>query len=376
MIIAIDARALAWAGVGRYVRNLMAGLAQIDQKNEYVVLIGREDEPEYRRHKIMAGASNFTIKLVDSSYYTWREQILFWRQAEGVRADLWHFPNFNIPIMWRKPYVVTVHDITRFIFPGQKEQGLWRQIVYEQVFKRAVEKADGVIFVSQATREEINKLPITVPARAKVVGEGVEERFLADINDQDRQKVKKLLKDRKYLLYVGVWMNHKNLPRLLEAFAMVAGWHQEIDLVLTGQSKPGFVDVKQYSKQLGIDLDRIKFIGQVADEFLPALYAGAQMLVFPSLYEGFGLPSIEAAACGTPVVTSNLTSLPEVMGKAAEYVNPEDTAGIAKAIDRVLTDNERRRELTSAGRQQARKFRWEDCAAETLKFYKQALGKY
>src|SRR3989344_8538349 len=110
MIIAIDARAWAWAGVGRYVRNLITGLARLDQKNDYVVLIGPEDKSLYYGNRPVAQAKNFSVKLVDSSYYTWREQIIFWRQAQGVKADLWHFPNFNVPIMFRKPYVVTVHD--------------------------------------------------------------------------------------------------------------------------------------------------------------------------------------------------------------------------------------------------------------------------
>ncbi len=371
MIIAIDARAWAWAGVGRYVRNLISGLALIDEENEYVILIGSEDQELYQANTVVAAASNMSLKVVDSSYYTWREQTVFWRQAQSVRADLWHFPNFNVPLLWRKPYVVTVHDITRFIFPGQREQGLIKQIVYERVFKQAVERAAGTIFVSQATRNELNGLPIKVPRLMKVIYEGVEERFLKERTEKTRQEIRRRVNCRKYLLYVGVWMNHKNLPRLLAAFATVAKNHKEIDLVLTGQAKPGFVDAKRLAAGLGINENRIKFVGHLEDELLPALYAGAEMLVFPSLYEGFGLPAIEAAACGIPVVTANVTSLPEVMGEAAAYVNPENTADIERAMEKVLTDRPYAQKLVTAGKKRADSFRWEHCARQTLNFYRQ-----
>jgi len=373
MIIAIDARAWAWAGVGRYVRNLITGLAEIDRKNTYIILIGPEDLPLWQENAFVQRTDNFSVKTVDSSYYTWREQVIFWQQAKRVRADLWHFPNFNVPVMFRQPYVVTVHDITRFIFPGQRQQGLLKQIVYEQVFKRAVEQAAGAIFVSNATCNELNALPINAPVNTKVIYEGVEEQFYQKISDTSREKIEKMLNKRNYLLYVGVWMNHKNLPRLLEAYANIAIKHKNIDLVLTGNAMPGFVDAKKLAQRLRIDPGRIKFVGHIKDQLLPALYAGAAMLVFPSLYEGFGLPAIEAAACGTPVITANVTSLPEVMGKGAAFVNPENKADIERAIELVLTDNIYRQKLIMFGRNQAKRYLWENCAKQTLEFYQEVV---
>ena len=182
-----------------------------------------------------------------------------------------------------------------------------------------------------------------------------------------------MLNKRNYLLYVGVWMNHKNLPRLLEAYANIAIKHKKIDLVLTGNAMPGFVDAKKLAQRLRIDAGRIKFVGHIKDQLLPALYAGATMLVFPSLYEGFGLPAIEAAACGTPVITANVTSLPEVMGKGAAFVNPENTADIERAIELVLTDNIYRQKLIMFGRNQAKRYLWENCAKQTLEFYQEVV---
>lgn len=373
MIIAIDARAWAWAGVGRYVRNLITGLAAMDRKNEYIILLGSEDVPLWQESEMVQRADNFSIKVVDSSYYSWREQVIFWQQATSVKADLWHYPNFNVPVMFRQPYVVTVHDITRFVFPGQRQQGLLKQVVYEQVFKRAVEHAAGVVFVSQTTRQELNALPIKVPLNTSVIYEGVEDRFHQSITAAKSQEIKAVTDGRRYLLYVGVWMNHKNLPRLLKAYANIAQKHKEIDLVLTGYAKPGFVDVKELAQNLQIETGRIKFVGQIKDDLLPALYAQAAMLVFPSLYEGFGLPAIEAAACRTPVIAANVTSLPEVMGRGAAYVNPEDTVDIERVIELVLTNDEYRKKLVIAGKQEAEKYLWEKCAKQTLEFYHQVV---
>lgn len=373
MIIAIDARAWAWAGVGRYVRNLITGLAAMDRKNKYIILLGSDNVSSWQENEMVQRAANFSIKIVDSSYYTWREQVLFWQQARRVKADLWHFPNFNVPVMFRQPYVVTVHDITRFVFPGQRQQSLLKQVVYEQVFKRAVEHAAGVVFVSQATRQELNDLPIKVPLNTRVIYEGVEDRFHKHIAATKYREVETMTDGRRYLLYVGVWMNHKNLPRLLKAYANIARKHKEIDLVLTGYAKPGFVDAKELAQNLRIETGRIKFVGQIDDNLLPALYAGAAMLVFPSLYEGFGLPAIEAAACGTPVIAANVTSLPEVMGEGAAYANPEDTTDIERAIELVLKDGGYRQKLVMAGKQEAEKYLWENCAKQTLEFYHQVV---
>lgn len=373
MIIAIDARAWAWAGVGRYVRNLITGLAAMDRKNKYIILLGSEDVPLWQENEMVQRAANVSIKIVDSSYYSWREQVIFWQQVSRVKADLWHFPNFNVPVMFRQPYVVTVHDITRFVFPGQRQQGLLKQVVYEQVFKRAVEHAAGVVFVSQTTRQELNDLPIKVPLNTRVIYEGVEDRFHQHIAATNHREIETMTDGRRYLLYVGVWMNHKNLPRLLKAYANIARKHKEIDLVLTGYAKPGFVDAEELAQNLQIETGRIKFVGQIDDNLLPALYARAAMLVFPSLYEGFGLPAIEAAVCGTPVIAANVTSLPEVMGEGAAYVNPEDTTDIERAIELVLKDGGYRQKLVVTGKQEAGKYLWENCAKQTLEFYHQVV---
>lgn len=376
MRIAFDARAYSWAGVGRYVRNLIQGLAQVDTQNEYLVLLGEADKEIFDNSENLSLGENFTVKFVESSYYSWREQVFFWWQLKNIEADLWHFPNFNIPVLFNKPYVVTVHDTTRFIFPGQTSQSLIKQGIYEQVFKHAVQKAQGVIFVSQATADSLRDLPIKTPSLTSVIYEGVEARFKSPIDEKKLRDVHLLIGgDEPYLLYVGVWMNHKNIPRILEAFSKASNIDSRVKLVITGKPKPGYVNVSAAADKLGIKKDRIKFVGFVEDDLLPALYKEAEALLFPSLYEGFGLPAIEAAAVGTPVIAANTSSLPEIMGAAAVYVNPEDVEGISFAIERLLADSKYKRTIINRGLARAKEFNWLQCAEQTRDMYESVKKK-
>lgn len=373
MVIAIDARALSWEGIGRYIRNMLKELCRQDDDLKYVALVKRGDLGLLKQVAEPAPAGKIRAEIVDGSYYSWREQTIFLRQAAKVKADLWHFAHFNVPVFFPKPYVVTIHDATRFFFPGQTRQYLLQQVAYEYVFKRAVERSRAVIAVSDATRQELAGLPLRLPASVRVIKEGVDEQFLKPVSQQNRQKVRLMLgTNAPYLLFVGVWMSHKNLVRLLEAFSIVQKERPELKLVITGRPKPGFRRLLSAAQAWGIK-DSIILPGFVSSLLLPALYAEAECFVFPSLYEGFGLPVLEAAACGTPVVTSNATSLPEIMKEAAEYVNPEYVPGIARAVEGVLSDDERRAALSAAGKRRAEEFSWRWAAEEHAAVYREAI---
>ncbi len=374
MRIAIDARGYGWAGVGRYTRNLLHNLLKINSEHEFIILVGRKDILAAKEDVVkLTLNSKVKFKEIEDSYYSWREQTKLLWQLNKIEADLFHFTNFNIPLLFNKPYVVTVHDITRFIFPGQTQQGLFRQVVYEQVFKKAVERARALICVSKTTADDLRGLPLKLPL-SEVIHEGVEDKFNCNISRENRRNVRLLVGGNDpYILYVGVWMNHKNLERLLEAFACVIQKGTKVRLVLTGKSKPGYVEVDKVARLLRLESDQIIYVGHVKDNLLPALYAEAECLVLPSLYEGFGLPALEAAACGTPVITSNVSSLPEIMGSAAEYVNPEYVPGIARAIEQLLKDSNRREELKGVGKMRAEEFSWRRCAMETLEVYEKGV---
>jgi glycosyltransferase involved in cell wall biosynthesis len=370
MRIAIDARSINWTGIGRYTRNLLKGLARRDASHNYVVLIGKERLADLE--ELVGNASaRFIPQLVDSSYYSWREQLLFLYQLQRTKADLVHFTHFNVPLLWRRPYLVTIHDITRFIFPGQRQQSLIQQAAYELVFKKSIEQAAGVICVSQTTRDELATLPIRLPASVAVIYEGVEEIFFEPPSADSVHRLRQLLKtDRPYLLFVGLWMSHKNIERLLEAYAIIRQQFPELALVITGVTQPGYVNVPRLVAQHQLT-PHVVLPGFVDHALLPALYHEATCFIFPSLYEGFGLPPLEAAAAGTPVVASAVSSVPEIMREAALYCNPEYTPDIVRTLQVVLTQPAVRQQLVTKGRQRAQEFTW-DCTVElTLQQYDQ-----
>jgi glycosyltransferase involved in cell wall biosynthesis len=366
MKIAIDARAYSWAGIGRYIRNLLAELAAIPHPHEIVVLLSRDDAAAY--------TGPFEKIVVDGSYYSWREQLLGWRELARVEADLWHFTHFNVPWLFNKPYVVTIHDVTRFIFPGQKRQRLLQQVAYEALFSHTVKTAKHIISVSAATAAALQELPIKHAAPQTIIHEGVDAQFFSPIPELQKTKIGMLLGTlAPYILYVGVWMSHKNLERVMQAYAKVRERHPDLRLVMTGRPVPGYANLIEVARELNIE-NRVLFPGFVPDELMPALYAQAQCFVFPSLYEGFGLPALEAAAVGTPVVTSNVTSLAELMSGAAELVNPESVDSIVGGIERVLTDAGRRQAMIAAGLARAADFGWRDAALRHITVYESAAA--
>lgn len=401
----MDARAWNWTGVGRYIRALVREYAKLDHPHTFTLLMPDDaDAIAQARELTQPQAEKFLFHIVGGSYYSWSEQLILPIKLANVEADLFHFPHFNVPLGFHQPCVVTIHDTTRFYFVGQKRQGLLQQLAYELVFMHAVRAARHVICVSEHTAHELLSLrvlsrrilpalrpvpafprqeawapsefpragsPATVPPASEtfVIYEGVDEKFSQSASQQDIMKVRTLIgTDAPYLLMVGVWMSHKNIPRTLQAFQKVRRKHPDLKLVITGKHQAGYVDVLALVADMGLR-DAAILPGFVPDKLLPALYQQAQALLFASLYEGFGLPALEAAAAGTPVVASNISSLPEIMDGAAQYVNPESAEDIALGIQAVIDDEKNRQRLIAAGKQRAQTFSWEECAKETLQVY-------
>ncbi len=378
MRIAIDARTWSWEGIGRYTRNLLRELTQQPDQHEYIGLVSVSDlkAAEQMRLSLPESArSRLSWQVVEGSYYSWREQILFRRQLERIPADLFHFTHFNVPLGFKRPYVITIHDITRFYFPGQNRQKLLQQIAYELVFKKAVKGALGVIAVSQSTADELKTLTVRVPKVQVVITEGVDPDFYNRVTVKNRRKVRMLLGGNfPYVLFVGVWMSHKNLVRLVQAFALVHKEFPQVKLVITGRPKPGYSSILKTVRKY-TDEDEVVLPGFVSAELLPALYAEAACFAFPSLYEGFGLPILEAAVVKTPVVTSNVTSMPELLGNAAEYVNPESIIDIARGIKHALGGGAEIEARVEEAQKKASEFKWEEAAAAHVKTYERVMTK-
>lgn len=364
MRIGIDARALSWAGLGRYSRNLLKHITTDGNENDYVVFAPKSFSFE------LANLPRTRFVPVTSSYYSLREQTVFLATILQERVDLMHFLHFNAPIFYRRPFVVTIHDLTRFFFPAQKNNSQFHQWAYEEVFRSTVLHSSKIITVSEHTRGDLIRYFPQVAGKTFVAYEGVDGSVFGQKCDTllEKERLEKIGIATPYILFVGVWMTHKNLPRLLLAFRKVKEEGYKGKLVITGEGLSHHINVKQLANELGLK-DDVVLPGRVSDEILSTLYRGAQMLVFPSLYEGFGLPPLEAMACGTPVAASRISSIPEILGEAAVYFDPYSVEDIAESINKILLDESLKAKLVDLGLKQAKNFSWEKCARETLGVY-------
>jgi len=290
--------------------------------------------------------------------------------------DLVHFPHWNVPVFYHRPFVVTIHDLTMFHFPRYEATTRSYPVFYvkdkvhRMVVKNAVGRASQIIATSQFTKSDIistlhiSEEKISVIYQAPAVETTVKNWEAL----QSKYDVR-----RPYILYVGAAYPHKNLQRLVDAWNMVETNFPEHELILIGKPSEFYTDLMQYIKKMNIP--RVQNIGFVEDEDLGAYYTHAAAVIFPSLYEGFGLPPLEAMAVGTPVIASSASCLPEVLGEGAYYVNPEDTSHIADGIAAVLGDQALQSELRYRGREHARSFSSESFVKNTLSVYKKALSQ-
>ncbi len=371
MRVGIDARAYDWTGIGRYVQNLLARLPLLHEDLELTVFIPR------RYGREAAERPKTTVVPVSGSYYSLAEQTVFLAALLSHRVDLMHFPNFNAPIFYRRPVVVTVHDLTRFAFPGQKHRGRFHQWAYGRVFSSAVRNATRIIAVSEFTRRSLEKRFHAALGKTSVVYEGVEEEFFATSAGPREDELEALRAQgilRPYVLYVGLWMKHKNLPTLLEAFRLLKKSGYPGILVITGTGRSWDEHPSELARAAGI-AESVYFPGRVRDEELRVLYRNADALLFPSRSEGFGLPPLEAMASGTPVVAASSGSLPEVLGDAALFADPKIPSDFAAAVRRLRDDPVLRTRMVAKGLTRARQFSWKRCARETYAVYAAAARR-
>jgi len=375
MKIGIDCRIYSsrFTGIGRYVHELVKRVCKCDSKNDYVLFF---NEPEFSAYHV--ALPNVKKVLADAPIYSIREQLHFLKVLNREKLDLMHFTHFNAPLFYNRPSIVTIHDLTLFYYPGKKKKGIISRIGYDMVFRNTVRKAKKIIAISENTKRDLIKQLKTSEAKIEVVYQAVGNEFKKITDEKSinetlhRLGIKKL-----FLLYTGVWRLHKNVPNLIKAFAELKKEYglNDLRLVITGKEDPFYPEPKFLPEELGIEKDVI-LPGLVSETDLINLYNAAEIYVFPSLYEGFGLPPLEAMACGTPVAASYLSSIPEVCGKGnAVYFDPNDYRDMAIKIYALYKNKNLQQKLIENGLNRVKDFSWDRMAKETLELYKLCLYK-
>jgi len=376
--IAIDIRRMTEFGVGTYIRNVVRTLGRLDHHNNYL-LIGSPAKVE----EIGALPPNFQTVPLASPERSLRGYRDFRGAMQRLNCDLVHIPNlFSLPRGLPCPYVMTVHDMLEHMSRAREQSGFWRSLHF-QLTKRVLTGAARIFAVSNFTKTEIEKLFGIPPHRIEVVYNAIDERFLhghASVADRDLI-AKRYQVTYPFLLYAGRISPHKNVVRMIEAFSALKTElekdqvYPDLKLIIIGDDLSGNPDLRRTVVRSGVQND-VRFLGFVPIEVLRIFYDEAKIFVFPSLYEGFGLPPLEAMAHGTPVVTSNVSSLPEVVGNAAVLVNPENIFEMTRALHRVLVDKPLRDRMKERGYLQATKFSWEKSVRRILDVYGQVADDH
>ena len=376
--IGIDARfyGAIGKGLGRYTQKLIENLEKIDSENQYFVFLRRENFDEYQ-----AKNSNFHKVLADYRWYTISEQLNMPWLLKKYKLDLVHFPHFNVPLLYRQKFIITIHDLILLHFPTIRGTTLnplfyWLKfIAYKIVIKSAIKGAQKIIAVSNFTKSDILKNYKVSDSKIEVTYEASD-----DFCRIPNQEYKEILKNHgliskkhgiieKYILYVGNAYPHKNLEALVLAFSEIK--EEDLKLVLVGKEDYFYRKLKKIVRDK--QYRNIIFTSFVLDRELNVIYQCARLYVFPSLYEGFGLPPLEAMACGVPVISSDHPCLKETLGKSAYYFDARNKEEIAGAIKKLLEDEDLRKRLVQLGYEQVKKYSWKKMAEETLNVYKKLI---
>ncbi|HKT79597.1 MAG TPA: glycosyltransferase family 1 protein [Vicinamibacterales bacterium] len=364
MRIGIDARKLHDFGIGTYIRNVLKHMARLDRQTEFVLLCRPRDVDT-----LNALGENFRAVPTTAGNYSMAEQ---WRIPLALRRErvsLFHAPHYVLPPLVRCPAVVTIHDCIHLMFPDYLPNRL--ALAYARTsITAAAHRATRVMTVSESSKRDILRYVNIPPDRIDVIHNSYDERFGREPLAEDVERLRERYQlDGPFVLYAGNVKPHKNLTRLIRAFASVRERGlDDLKLVLIGDDISRYVGLRREVHQHQLH-NHVRFLGYMPEDTLAIMYRLARVFVFPSLYEGFGLPPLEAMASGTPVIVSNVSSLPEVVGDAALLVDPYDEGAIADAICRVLTDAELRCDLQRRGLRRAQQFSWEESARRVLGIY-------
>lgn len=370
--IGIDAKILHnnVSGLERYMYQLIVHLSQIDTERNYSIFLYKpvfgnnvgdnvkEEIGQDPKDLITSQNKKFASGEMQLFHVTWQEMFLY----------------HNLPLLWSKSSVLTIHDLINLLNP--EYHSLFRRKAYKILLKCAVKWADRIITDSEYTKQDVIKHLNADEKKIKVIYLASDERFHPIFNRHVVKNTKRQYGIQgNYILTVGKFYTHKNIPHLIKAFkGLVSKGHTEHKLLLVGEKYwgPANLHIQTMIAELKLE-EHVILPGHIDDEDMPAIYNGADLFVLPSLYEGFGLPLLEAMSCGIPLIASNVTSLPEIVGDAGILVNPYNIEELTQSMEVLLTDQSLRNSLITKGLERAKTFSWEKCARETLDVYNELL---
>src|SRR6266850_710968 len=375
MRIAIDIRKINEFGVGTYIWNLVRSLSALDDRNEYLLIGSHRNF-----HELGPLPENFKQLYVQDDQTLWRNHITIPFALRRQNVDVVHVPHHEAPFFITSKLVVTIHDCVHLLFP-QEDSTKFQNYRSFLRMKRVVEGAKHVLAVSNSTKEDLINIFEVPDSKISVIHNALDERFAFSHTTEERKHVleRYQLKDP-FVLYSGKIRPHKNIHRLIEAFAVLKSelvedeQYKNLKLIIIGDELSKHQYLRLTVIRSGAQQD-VRFFGFVPYPILRVFYQSATLFAFPSLYEGFGLPPLEAMANRTPVIASNTSSLPEVLEDAALLVNPENVFDIARGMKSILLEDKVRERLIEKGRRQVAKFSWKVAAEKVLETYEAATGK-
>jgi len=386
MRIGIDGRYIQdhFPGIGRYTYSLIGALAQVAGDESFIVL----HNPALRNTRYdlaaLARHPNVTLVPVNVPTFSTAEQTRLPWIVRRLRLDVLHSPYYIKPYLLPCPSVVSLYDLIAARYP-QYLPSSWARLAFAVTTRLAITTARRLITLSAASRRDLAELYGVPPERVAVTPLAADEHFrpMGEMAALENVRRKYALPEH-FVLYLGSNKPHKNLVRLIQAWFLVLSPQSSVpnrqsaignpQLVIAGHWDPRYPQAQQKAAELGLE-ESVRFLGDVSEADLPALYNLATVFAFPSLYEGFGLPPLEAMACGTPVVCANTSSLPEVVGDAALLFDPLDVPALAAALAQALGDASLQAALRPRGLARARLFSWERTAKETLAVYREVAGR-
>ncbi len=367
MRIGIDAFPIIqnYGGISSYARNLLRGLLALDSGDEFFAYVAMQT-PRWRELKAWEGSSRLKRVEVRRPLFRWRGRL--------DKLDLYHGTNFKVQTMGRSGAIVTIHDLWLDRHPQYSKKLFGQRLSFIRTRRRAWRTA-RVITVSEYSARDIQELYGLPRERISVIPHGVSPDFRPERDESRFLKLRSQydISAGPYILFIGGADPRKNHVTLFRAYAQKLALQQSHSLVIVGNPFHRLGSIMESARSLGIS-DRVVWTGSVPNDDLRLFYSHADLFVFPSRYEGFGLPVLEAMACGVPVITSNTTSLPEVAGDAAILINPEDPVELAETMVRVLADTSLRKTLKKRGIERARQFTWARTARQTLAVYRDVCG--